>query len=70
MRIHKRVIELRTTVDAVKDIVNVDIDPGVEVDVSLLKFEKKPSKAPKKKADEAVKQPEAVKTEPVKEAAK
>jgi ribosomal protein S10 len=45
MRIHKRVIEFYTTVDAVKNIINVTIEPGVDVDVALIKFSgRQPSK--------------------------
>eukprot|EP00770_Monocercomonoides_exilis_P011094 MONOS_11042.1-p1 / transcript=MONOS_11042.1 / gene=MONOS_11042 / organism=Monocercomonoides_exilis_PA203 / gene_product=40S ribosomal protein S20-1 / transcript_product=40S ribosomal protein S20-1 / location=Mono_scaffold00531:29070-29602(+) / protein_length=134 / sequence_SO=supercontig / SO=protein_coding / is_pseudo=false len=39
MRIHKRVIELFTNVDTVKDIINVNIEPGVDIDVALIKFQ-------------------------------
>ncbi|KAH7827317.1 putative 40S ribosomal protein S20-1 [Monocercomonoides exilis] len=46
MRIHKRVIELYTDVDTVKQIINVNIEPGVDVDVALIKFQ---TKAPAKK---------------------
>ncbi|KAH7820985.1 putative 40S ribosomal protein S20-1 [Monocercomonoides exilis] len=41
MRIHKRVIELYTNVDTVKQIINVNIEPGVDVDVALIKFQPK-----------------------------
>lgn len=40
MRIHKRVIELLTTIDTVKDIINVTINSGVDVDIALIKSKK------------------------------
>jgi ribosomal protein S10 len=49
MRIHKRIIEFITTVDTVKDIINVTIDAGVDVDVALLKVKRKqPAPTPSK----------------------
>ncbi|KAK2951579.1 putative 40S ribosomal protein S20 [Blattamonas nauphoetae] len=41
MRIHKRVIEFTTTIDTVKDLLKITIDPGVDVDVALIQDAKK-----------------------------
>ena len=35
MRIHKRLIDLHAPADLVKSITNIQIEPGVEVDVSV-----------------------------------
>ena len=40
MRIHKRTILLFTSVETVKQIINVSIDPGVDVDIAMIKSRK------------------------------
>ncbi|EWM26907.1 ribosomal protein s20 [Nannochloropsis gaditana] len=35
MRIHKRIIDLHTSSDAVKSITNIVIEPGVEVEITI-----------------------------------
>ena len=35
MRIHKRLIDLSTSSEVLKQIININIEPGVEVDVTI-----------------------------------
>eukprot|EP00178_Gracilaria_changii_P019858 TRINITY_DN57617_c0_g1_i1.p1 TRINITY_DN57617_c0_g1~~TRINITY_DN57617_c0_g1_i1.p1 ORF type:complete len:122 (-),score=16.57 TRINITY_DN57617_c0_g1_i1:23-388(-) len=35
MRIHKRVIDLRSSSDTVKEVTSISIDPGVDVEVTI-----------------------------------
>ena len=36
MRVHKRLVDLEAPSDAVKDITSMSIEPGVEVEVTMM----------------------------------
>lgn len=36
MRIHKRIVDLHSSADIVKDITNVTVAPGVEVEITVM----------------------------------
>lgn len=35
MRVHKRIIDLRSSADTVKQVTSISIDPGVDVEVTI-----------------------------------